>query len=579
MSSPDDHHHLTAGQVFRILGSVLAPERGFYLLAIIYGIGISLLSLATPIAVQVLINTVAYTGLTTPLIVLTLTLFVLLLAWALLNALRVHLLEIFGRRFYARMVSEICLRALYAQNPFFADDGRGPLFNRYFDILTMQKTVPILFVGGFTVVLQILVGFSLVSFYHPLFLAFNVTVLLLMAAIWFIWGGSATTTAVELSQRKHRVAAWLEGLAGSNGYFKSTRHVNFALDRTDEMTFAYVDQHRKHFRRFFAQTVGFLVLYAAASAALLGLGGWLVIGGQLTLGQLVAAELVLSAAFYGASQLGTYLVYFYDICASAEELSLILGVKQEKPSGAEVPDREDATLVFRSVRGQSRGVPARFDLVVPGGAVLQAAASEHGVQRLFTNLLKRFDEPEGGVLTLGGDDITATEVHLLRREVVVLDRPTLVEMPMRQYLALACEDVSSQDMLGALNAVGLGGAVETLDEGLDTVIATTGWPLSFTEAMQLKLAAAVLARPQVLVLNQLYDVMPEDDLKRAVAALKSDGDPTVIVFSNRQYDLGLGGYLYLEPQRQRLFERFDGYADALRERRLSRTKLSVISAE
>ena len=47
---------------------LLAPERDYYLLSIIYGVGISLLSLATPISVQMLINTVAHTGLTTPLL-------------------------------------------------------------------------------------------------------------------------------------------------------------------------------------------------------------------------------------------------------------------------------------------------------------------------------------------------------------------------------------------------------------------------------------------------------------------------------------------------------------------------------
>lgn len=78
---------------------ILGPEKHFYVLAIIYGLGISLLSLATPISVQMLINTVANTGLTTPLVVLSLSLFVLLLTAGALNAMRIHLMDIFGRRF------------------------------------------------------------------------------------------------------------------------------------------------------------------------------------------------------------------------------------------------------------------------------------------------------------------------------------------------------------------------------------------------------------------------------------------------------------------------------------------------
>jgi ABC-type bacteriocin/lantibiotic exporter with double-glycine peptidase domain len=157
--------------LFRYFFTILAPERSYYWLAVIYGIGISLLSLATPISVQMLINTVANIGLVTPLVVLSLSLFALLLVAGALNALRIYIMDVFGRRFYARMVSEIALRSIYARNPFFDDRGDSALFNRYFDIIIVMKMLPNLLVGGFTIVLQMVVGFLLVSSYHPLLLA------------------------------------------------------------------------------------------------------------------------------------------------------------------------------------------------------------------------------------------------------------------------------------------------------------------------------------------------------------------------------------------------------------------------
>lgn len=544
----------SARHVLGLVVDILTQERSYLALAVIYGIGISLLSLATPIAVQVLINSVGYTSLTVPLVVLSLTLFGLLLASGLLNALRVHLMEIFARRFYARMTSEIALKALYAQRPFFQDDGRSALFNRYFDILQVQKAVPVLIIGGFTVLLQAAVGFVLTAFYHPLFLAFNGLVILLIWLIWLLWGAAAVRSAVALSHAKHETAAWLQGLASSNGYFKSDLHIAYALERTDGATEDYVRAHRRHFRRHFSQTVSFLILYAAASASLLGLGGWLVIQGQLTLGQLVAAELVLSVAFFGVSQLGTYLNYFYDLCAASEELSLFDEIEQEEPTGVEIPTSCDAELVFDSIRGTARGMPANLSIVIPSGAQVQAVAESHGVQRLFTNLLKRFDEPRGGTLTLGGQDIAAIEVLALRRQVVVLDRPSLVEMPMRSYLQLARRDASSSEMLDVLRAVGLDDAIEELEDGLDTKLSATGWPLSVSETMRLKLAAAILARPKVVVLNQLFDTVPEDNLRAALDKLAEvgEGAPTVIVFSSKERDLGLGHYLVLGREKQTL---------------------------
>ncbi|MEZ5921942.1 MAG: ABC transporter transmembrane domain-containing protein, partial [Parvularculaceae bacterium] len=332
MTDETSDHRPPLTRVFAWIFQILAPEREFYILAAIYGAGISLLSLALPISVQMLINTVANTGLVTPLAVLSLVLFGLLLISGLLNALRIHLMEIFGRRFYARMTSEIALRAVYATDPYFLDVGKGPLFNRYFDMVVVQKAVPDLLIGGFTVVLQALVGFLLVSLYHPLFFAFNLVFIGLIWLVFVLWGGGAVRSAVALSHAKHLTASWLEELAGSNGFFKSARHVAYALKKTDAATARYVDNHRRHFRWKFSQTLSLLIIYAAASATLLGLGGWLVIDGQLTLGQLVAAELILSAVFAGVAQLSAYLGSFYDLSAAIDELSLFFEVPQEDPA-------------------------------------------------------------------------------------------------------------------------------------------------------------------------------------------------------------------------------------------------------
>jgi len=553
---------LSFGQFFALFFRILGPEREFYILAVVYGIGISLLSLATPISVQMLINTVANTGLATPLIVLSLTLFGLLLISGMLNALRLHLMEIFGRRFYARLVSEIALRAVYAQNPYFQDESRSALFNRYFDIITVQKTVPVLLISGFTVILQAGVGFVLVSSYHPLFLIFNLITVGLIWIVWMIWGQGAIRSAIDLSHKKHQAAAWIQGVANSNGFFKSERHIAAALTQTDRVERTYIDQHKRHFRQYFSQTISFLIIYAAASATLLGLGGWLVIQGQLSLGQLVAAELVLSAAFFGVSQLGIYLNYFYDLCAAVEELSLFLDIEQEEPVDERQRPNEDSSLSFVNVRGDARGHAATLNFEIPNGSTVMASSSDHGLQRLMANLLKRHEEPEGGYLAFGGGDILETDVNALRQDILILDRPSIIETSIRDYLHLSAATRSPADIIQALKTVGLEPVIADLEEGLDTRLASTGWPLSLTEVMQLKLAAAILAHPRVLVLNQLFDLMREECLSNAIAHLRADKSITVIYFSNRDHDLGFEHFLYLDRQEQHMFDDFEAFRRA-----------------
>lgn len=547
---------------FRIFFDILKPEANFYWLAAVYGVGISLLSLATPISVQMLINTIANTALTAPLVMLSLTLFGLLLISTLLYALRIHLMEIFARRFYARMVAEISLISVYAQDPFFGDVKKSSLFNRYFDVIYVQSLVPNLMIGGFTVLLQIAVGFVLVSLYHPYFLGFTLVMIALIWVVWLVWGARALRTAVDVSHAKHTTAAWLETIGGSNGFFKSQRRIDYALDKTDDQTRNYITHRKRHFRHLYSQTLAFLITYAAASAALLGLGGWLVIQNELTLGQLVAAELVLSAAFVGVSQLGTYLGYFYDLFAAIEEIAQFYEVEQEQPKGADPFDGPDHTIVMHGVRGQARNEEVCFDLEVPSGAIIMAAASQHGIQRLFTNILKLHDLPQGGIATLGGIEIKAIEAHHLRKNVHVLDRPSIVEMTIREYLALSCPETAPQRMISALETVGLAETVASLPKGLDTPLASTGYPLSAVELQQLKLANALLERPRILVLSRLFDLLDPEPIERAVAELRAQAYSTVIYFSNRRIDLGFDRFLFLEAKRQRYFETFEEFSAA-----------------
>ena len=391
--------------------------------------------------------------------------------------------------------------------------------------------------------------------------------IVLIWVVWLTWGSRAIRAAIDVSHAKHGTAMWLQQIGESNGFFKSQQRVDYAIEQTDKATHAYLNARRRYFRKHFSQTLSFLLMYAIASAVLLGLGGWLVIQFELTLGQLVAAELVLSAAFFGVAQLGTYLQYFYELCAAGEEVSLFFDIEQEKPRGADPLTGNDHTLVFRQVRGKARYEQAELDFTVPSGAVVMASTSQHGLQRLFVNVLKLYELPSTGYTTLGGTDIKDIEAHHLRMAIYVLDRPSFVPMTIRQYLSLSCPTGESWRMLDALKAVGLAEVLPGLEQGLDTKIAATGYPLSTVELLKLKLASAILARPRVLVLTRLFDLIEADDLTSALAALRAQAFTTVIYFSNREAALGCDRFLHMEARQQRWFDSFADFAEARRQGR------------
>ncbi len=529
------------------LSQIIGPDSAYVRLGIVYTVAISLLALATPISVQLLINSVANTAMPAPLWALSGVLLLLLLMVVALSALRVWIMAGFERRLFSRIVAEVTLRAVHAQDPFFTDGNRGDLFNRFFDLVVVQKSVPSLVIGAFTIVLQAVIGLTITSFYHPVFLAFNVVLVAAIFMVWLIWRRGAIGGAVALSHAKHKAAHWLESVGGSNGFYKSSRHLDFAMQRSEAVTASYVDTHRRYFRYQFAQTVAFLLIYAFASAGLLLLGGMLILRGQLSLGQLVAAELILSGVFYGISQFGWYLDSFYELVASSEELSLLFAIPQETTVRGDHGPRDGAVKLTDVVLDG-----ARYTLTLGAGEQLVTVA-EPGAERRLAMLLKRHALPERGLLRIGGADPGSFDIYRLRSDVTVLDRSTIVEATIRQYLRLASEDLDEVAM-EALATVGLERRLASLPKGLDTPLGSTGYPLSVGETMALKLANALLVRPKLLLLGQLYDLLPPERLAAALRLLKAHGT-TVLLCTGRPEDLELDGYLHLGMTEQRRFDR------------------------
>jgi putative ABC transport system ATP-binding protein len=108
-------------------------------------------------------------------------------------------------------------------------------------------------------------------------------------------------------------------------------------------------------------------------------------------------------------------------------------------------------------------------------------------------------------------------------------------------------------MLDALETVGLRDRIAGLPHGLDTPLAASGYPLSIGEVMALKLANALLVRPHVLMLAQLYDLIPTSRLAEVLRQLKAAGT-TVLLCTGRPEDIALDGWFHLEPDRQRRFD-------------------------
>lgn len=539
----------------KTLWHLISPDMSFFKVAITYGIAISLLTLAVPIAVQTMVNTLVNIASLRAIVTLSIILFLTLAVSAGLSALRTRTMEYFERRIYARLSAEVSLHTIYARHEFFAGRRNTDITNRYFEIIILQKNIPFLLVDGCALLLQLVVGFTLVSLYHPALLMFNAFIILIVILFWKLWGRGATNTAVELSHAKYEMSKWLDSLAYAHEFFKSTRHIDYALKRTDELTGDYVKSHKKHFSFTFSQTIAFLMLYAVASAVLLGLGGWLVIIGQLSLGQLIAAELILAAILFGLSKTTEYLKFYYEMCGAADELGQVFDVPQETTENRDhfTSSGNGKSLIFDKVVTESNKIECHFNFNLPENAKVLVEAQKISLHYSIIHLLKRNIQPNQGSIQLAKCDLNDFDVYQLRQDVIVIDRAPIVECTIEDYLRMSKPNASNMEIRSVLNQVNILEDVERLPNRLKTLLSPLGDPLSPGSFLQLKLAAALLTQPKVLVLTQFFDLLTPVSLSKlfsSIAALPL----TVLYFTNLKQSSYFSHRLILGEQQQTLLE-------------------------
>lgn len=536
--------------MFRI---VLAPDRAFFWQAIIFSVAISVLTLAVPLSVQILISSVANTALPRPVVILAIVLFALLALYGVLVGVQAHLMDVFERRLFARITKEIALRSIHARYAEVESLNREELANRFFEIITIQRNMPTLVVNGSAIGLQAIVGFAVVSAYHPVFVVFNAVVLLFVYLAWKLWAGAAIRTKLMASKAKFDVASWLEELGRANAFFKSHRNVRLALDTSEQRIAAYVAAHRRHFRMKFTQQLAFLALYATASAALLGIGGWLVVSNALTLGQLVAAELILSAVFISFARLPSLLEEYYEVCAALYKLGDFYDVTLESRIDGDPVPGGSVSLCFANAKTSHRHREFRFDFEIQAGAKLMAVASSYSLQKGLLDLAMRHSTPIAGQVLFGGCNIADLHLHRLRDGIVLIDNSGVLERSIEDNLRLGDTTITRADIRNMLAVVGLDGVVNSLPAGLDTPLGSFGYPLSRSETIRLKIAAALLGRPQILVVTQVFDSLSHGYRRAILEHINTLTDLTFINFSNRRDIASFNEYLYVDADTHHRF--------------------------
>ncbi|GAB5546115.1 MAG: ATP-binding cassette domain-containing protein [Sandaracinaceae bacterium] len=520
------------------LRALMRLERHDLAVVLVYAIGVGVLTLATPIAVQALVNTVAFGTLLQPLAVLAFLLLVGLAFAAVLRALQAWVVEVLQRRIFLRFVADLSHRLPRVRLSAF-DAAHGPeLLNRFFDVFTVQKASSSLLLGGLEIVLTALVGALVLAFYHPILLAFDVLLVLLVFGILFVLGRGATKTAVKESKSKYEVASWLEEVARHPAAFKLAGGPALARDHADRLASKYLVSRRDHWRVVFRQLVGALALQAFASAGVLGIGGWLVIERQLTLGQLVAAELIVTAVVASFAKVGKHLETSYDLLAALDKIGQLIDLPTE-PSArtATLPtaDPDGTRLLAEGVHfayGNRRVFEDVSLELAAGDRVALSGDSGAGASTLL-DVLTGLRSPRAGRVLVDGVDVSDLHRDTLRRRTALVRGTEIVVGSIVDNVVFGRAEVDIARVRVALEAVDLLDEIAALPEGLHTSIHPGGAPLSSSQAVRLSLARALAGQPKLLVIDRALDGLDDATRDRLLDVIFRDDAPWTLLVVSR----------------------------------------------
>jgi putative ABC transport system ATP-binding protein len=536
----DGPHHAHISPIKRFFG-LLQPEMKDVRTLLLFSVITSLLYLAAPLAVSALVSNLAFGTQSAPfqqaLLVIALALFTFLFLSGIIRALQYYIAEVIQRRMFVRLSADMAYRLPRVKADSLDGIHAPEMVNRFLDVVTVQKGTSLLMLEGFNVVLGSCVGLIVLGFYHPFLLAFTVGLVMALSFIIFVLGRGAVTTSIQESICKYDMVNWLEELARYPRLFKGRGGYEMATVRADELASAFLRARSSHFQILFGQISGLILLEVVASSALLMVGGWLVLQAQLTLGQLVASELIVSSIVVSLSKLAKKFEAWYDMLAAVDKLGHLVDLQIETEDG-DFPQVLAGGLEV-SVENVNFAYPGGREIlsdvtftVASGGRVALTGSQGSGCSTLLDLLLAlRF--PTAGHIAINGLDVRSWYLEQLRNHVMLIRSLDIVNGTIAENVRLGRPEVGLDTVQKVLKAVGLAEDILVLPAGVQTQLVTGGLTLSSRQRTRLLLARALALQPKLLLLDDIFDGMDTASMTELTAVILSPELPWTVIIGTR----------------------------------------------
>jgi ATP-binding cassette, subfamily B, bacterial HlyB/CyaB len=270
------------------------------------------------------------------------------------------------------------------------------------------------------------------------------------------------------------------------------------------------------------------------------LGAQAVINGELTVGGLIAFNMIMHQVTAPVLRLSQLWQDFQQVQISVERLGDILDTPPEsrRLASANLPPARGeihiANVTFRYEPG-GREILNGVDLKIPAGQVVGIVGASGSGKSTLTKLIQQLYRPERGQVLVDGVDISQVDTAWLRRQIgVVLQENTLFDRSIHENIALSNPALARAQVIAAARLAGADEFISRMPLGYDTHIVERGANLSGGQRQRIAIARALVSRPRILILDEATSALDYESERIIQTNMKSIvRSRTVIIIAHR----------------------------------------------